>query len=169
MHGYHKGEEMKYLSLCLLVAIVGCAKRPPVSAPSTDTGTLIEWAKPEKVNPPVNSVILFPFNVDTLTKSQIQGLAKTAHKANLAGKGLEIVGFADTAGSDAYNLALGRRRALAVHLALIANVTTRAVSMWANGHLPVPRPVALMLFAIDEGLVSENWLADHLRQMTSED
>jgi hypothetical protein len=53
-------------------------------------------------------------------------------------------------------------------LALIANVTTRAVSMWANGHLPVPRPVALILFAIDDGLVGENWLADRLRQLTEE-
>lgn len=53
-------------------------------------------------------------------------------------------------------------------VALIANVTRRAVSMWANGHLPVPRPVALMLFAIDDGLVGEKWLAKRLRQMTEE-
>ena len=50
-------------------------------------------------------------------------------------------------------------------LALIANVTLRSVSLWKNGHAPVPRALALLLYAIDDGLVSENWLADHIRAM----
>lgn len=50
-------------------------------------------------------------------------------------------------------------------LALIANVTLRTVSLWKNGYAPVPRALALVLHAIDEGLVSENWLADHIRAM----
>jgi hypothetical protein len=50
-------------------------------------------------------------------------------------------------------------------LALIAKVTLRTVSMWKNGYAPVPRAVALILHAVDEGVLTENWLADHIRAM----
>jgi len=53
-------------------------------------------------------------------------------------------------------------------LALIAGRTERAVSMWVNGHRPVPRAVAFVLLALDHGKISPDWLAYHLRIMKAE-
>ena len=50
-------------------------------------------------------------------------------------------------------------------LALIAGRTERAVSMWVNGHRPVPRAVAFVLLALDQDKISPEWLACHLRKM----
>ena len=53
-------------------------------------------------------------------------------------------------------------------LALIAGRTERAVSMWVNGHRPVPRAVAFVLLALDHDKISPGWLAYHLRKMKAE-
>jgi plasmid maintenance system antidote protein VapI len=53
-------------------------------------------------------------------------------------------------------------------LALIAGRTERAVSMWVNGHRPVPRAVAFVLLALDHDKISPEWLAYHLRKMKAE-
>ena len=53
-------------------------------------------------------------------------------------------------------------------LALIAGRTERAVSMWVNGHRPVPRAVAFVLLALDHDKISPQWLAYHLRKMKAE-
>ncbi len=99
------------LSLCLLLTLIGCAKGPSTAATSPAVDTIVEWATPQIVNRPVNSVILFPFNVDTLDGRQRHNLKAVAQKANRYGEALVLTGYADTVGSNAYNMALGLRRA----------------------------------------------------------
>ncbi len=123
------------LFLALGAVLSSCSHRPPVSpSPSVGTGTII-WDTPKGVNKPVKAVILFPFNVDTLTSKQVAGLKETAQKANRAGKAITITGSADTVGSEGYNLALGRRRALAVHLALTVNGCLVPLSVASYGEM----------------------------------
>ncbi len=129
---------MKRLILLLTVGAVlsSCSHRqPPVSpSPSVGTGTII-WDTPKGVSKPVKAVILFPFNVDTLTPKQVAGLKETALKANRAGKALTLTGSADTVGSEGYNMALSRRRALAVHLALTVNGCSVPLSVTSYGEV----------------------------------
>jgi hypothetical protein len=47
-------------------------------------------------------------------------------------------------------------------LALLAKVTTRCVNNWTSGRWPVPRPVAILLRAIDNGFITEAWLSDQI-------
>jgi hypothetical protein len=48
-------------------------------------------------------------------------------------------------------------------LAFMAGYTIRAVGQWKAGERPVPRSVQLLLKAIDDGRINEQWLADNLR------
>jgi len=48
-------------------------------------------------------------------------------------------------------------------LAFMAGYTIRAVGQWKAGQRPVPRSVQLLLKAIDDGRINEQWLADNLR------
>lgn len=47
-------------------------------------------------------------------------------------------------------------------LAFITGRTERAVHQWVHGHRPLPRSTCLLLEALDEGLISERWLATKL-------
>jgi hypothetical protein len=48
-------------------------------------------------------------------------------------------------------------------LAFMAGYTIRAVGQWKAGERPVPRSVQLLLKAIDDGRINEQWLADNLK------
>lgn len=48
-------------------------------------------------------------------------------------------------------------------LAALANVTTRSVHNWTSGKWPVPRPVAVLLRAIDNGFITEAWLVKQIK------
>lgn len=48
---------------------------------------------------------------------------------------------------------------LQVDVALIFGVTPRTVNNWYHGRQDAPRAVALMLRALDEGLVPIEWIA----------
>jgi hypothetical protein len=47
-------------------------------------------------------------------------------------------------------------------LAFITGRTTRAVHQWVYGIRPIPRSTELLLIALDEGHISEAWLAQKL-------
>jgi len=47
-------------------------------------------------------------------------------------------------------------------LAILGKVTTRCVYNWTSGKWPVPRPVAILLRAIDKGFITEAWLSDQI-------
>lgn len=48
---------------------------------------------------------------------------------------------------------------LQIDVALICGVTPRTVNNWYHGRQDVPRAVALILTALDEGLVPIEWVA----------
>ena len=50
---------------------------------------------------------------------------------------------------------------LQIDMALICGVTPRTVNNWYHGRQPMPRPVTLILTALDEGLVPIEWIAKH--------
>lgn len=47
-------------------------------------------------------------------------------------------------------------------LAQICGVTTRTIQNWLRGRQDIPRPVALLLMALDEGALSLSWLAKNI-------
>lgn len=48
---------------------------------------------------------------------------------------------------------------LQVDVARICAVTPRTVQNWLRGRQQIPKPLALILSALDEGLVDLNWIA----------
>jgi predicted transcriptional regulator len=48
-------------------------------------------------------------------------------------------------------------------LALLAKVTPRSVYNWTSGKWPVPRPVAILLRAIDKKFITEAWLVKQIK------
>jgi DNA-binding transcriptional regulator YiaG len=44
-------------------------------------------------------------------------------------------------------------------VALIMGVTARMVRFWSSGQYPIPAAVDLLMRAVDDGLVSQAWLA----------
>ncbi len=123
------------LILVLGAVLSSCSKHPPVAVLPAAAGPTIHWATPKPVLRPVKASLFFKFNVDTLTSSQVAGLKKTAQKANRAGQALTLTGYADTVGSTAYNMALGRRRASAVSLALTINGCLVPLSVASYGEV----------------------------------
>lgn len=127
---------MTRIILALLVAVLtGCSHKPPVVALSPATGTPIQWAKPSQGVKPVASAVFFKFNVDTLTEAQLNTLKAVALKANQAGKTIVLTGYADTVGSTAYNMALGRRRANNVQLWLTLQGCSVPLSVASYGEV----------------------------------
>jgi hypothetical protein len=49
-------------------------------------------------------------------------------------------------------------------LALLAKVTPRSVHNWTSGKWPVPRPIAILLRAIDNGFITEAWLVKQIKK-----
>ncbi len=47
-------------------------------------------------------------------------------------------------------------------LAHICGVTTKTIQNWLRGRQDIPRPVALIIMALDEGALSLRWLAKHI-------
>ncbi len=125
---------MKYLILALGAFLSSCSHRPPVAVIPPAAGPIV-WNVPKGVSKPVKASLFFKFNVDTLTSSQVAGLKETALKANHAGQALTLTGYADTVGSTAYNMALGRRRASAVSLALTVNGCLVPLSVASYGEV----------------------------------
>jgi len=48
-------------------------------------------------------------------------------------------------------------------LAILAKVTPRSVHNWTSGKWPVPRPVAILLRAIDKKFITEAWLVKQIK------
>jgi DNA-binding transcriptional regulator YiaG len=48
-------------------------------------------------------------------------------------------------------------------LALLAKVTPRSVHNWTSGKWPVPRPIAILLRAIDKKFITEAWLVKQIK------
>ena len=49
-------------------------------------------------------------------------------------------------------------------LATICDVTYRQIMYWLSGKFPIPRTIAFLLLALDEGTISQDWLANKLEQ-----
>lgn len=47
-------------------------------------------------------------------------------------------------------------------MARICGVTTKTIQNWIRGRQDIPRPVALIVMALDEGALSLRWLARHI-------
>lgn len=61
------------------------------------------------------------------------------------------------------NQILTRHEMRHADLAALANVTTRSVHNWTSGKWPVPRTLAILLRAIDKGLITETWLVKQIK------
>lgn len=61
------------------------------------------------------------------------------------------------------NAILDRLRMRQMDLAVLASVTTRSVNNWTSGRWPVPRPIAILLRAIDQNHIPDDWLFDQVR------
>ncbi len=58
--------------------------------------------------------------------------------------------------------ALIRHELFQSDLAKICGVTTKTIQNWLRGRQDIPRPVALIVMALDEGALSLRWLASHI-------
>lgn len=58
--------------------------------------------------------------------------------------------------------ALIRHELFQSDLAKICGVTTKTIQNWLRGRQDIPRPVALLVMALDEGALSLRWLASHI-------
>ena len=58
---------------------------------------------------------------------------------------------------------LGRLDMRHVDLAILGDVTTRCVREWSSGRRPIPRPIAILLRAIDRGHIKEPWLVRQIK------
>lgn len=63
---------------------------------------------------------------------------------------------------------MDRHNLLQVDLAIICSVTPRTVHNWIHGRKPVPRAVALLLRALDDGRIDVHWLAVRTADRTAE-
>lgn len=60
---------------------------------------------------------------------------------------------------DEFKRAIERHGILQTDIAHICGVTPRTVGNWASGRKRVPKPLSLLLTALNEGRVSLSWLA----------
>ena len=61
------------------------------------------------------------------------------------------------------NQILARLELRHTDLALLAKVTPRSVHNWTSGKWPVPRPIAILLRAIDKKFITEAWLVKQIK------
>jgi hypothetical protein len=50
------------------------------------------------------------------------------------------------------------------HIKFLAGTTAAAVSVWKNNRRPVPRMLSIVLLAMDEGLITEEWLIRKIQE-----
>lgn len=50
-------------------------------------------------------------------------------------------------------------------LEAISGKTSRQVRSWRTGAFPVPKPLALVLLALDDGRIDVRWLLDRLKHL----
>ncbi|MGP3912007.1 OmpA family protein [Nonomuraea sp. 10N515B] len=99
-------------------------------------GTESETKQGRQVTVALTSDVLFPLNKWQLTAKARQRLRQVAEKVNAEGAGgvVKIEGHTDDQGSDAYNVALSRRRAQAVQQAMRALLTGPGMTLQAGGY-----------------------------------
>ena len=61
-----------------------------------------------------------------------------------------------------FQSALVRHGLFQSDMAQICGVTTKTIQNWLRGRQAIPRPVALIVMALDEGALSLAWLARHI-------
>ena len=61
------------------------------------------------------------------------------------------------------NAILDLLRMRQMDLAVLASVSARSVNNWTSGRWPVPRPIAILLRAIDQNHIPDDWLFDQVR------
>jgi len=49
-------------------------------------------------------------------------------------------------------------------LAAVSGRTTRQTYAWTNGEAPVPRPLALVLYALEDNAITFEWLAEAIKR-----
>ena len=49
-------------------------------------------------------------------------------------------------------------------LAVLGGVTTRCVREWTSGRRPVPRAIAILMKAIENGFITETWLLKQIKR-----
>ena len=60
------------------------------------------------------------------------------------------------------NQILARLKIRHADLAVLGAVTPRCVHNWSSGHRPVPRPMAILLRAIDQNIIPDEWLFEQV-------
>lgn len=53
-------------------------------------------------------------------------------------------------------------------LATISGVTYRQVMSWRSGQYPIPMTLSFLLSALDEGMITQDWLVDKLQKELKE-
>ena len=53
-------------------------------------------------------------------------------------------------------------------LATISDVSYRQVMSWLSGQYPIPRTIAFLLLALEEGQMEQDWLIEKLQNELSE-
>ncbi len=151
-----------YLSIVIVALVLfACAKRPTIvdSVPvdsvvvSTpiDTSVVITKSVEHKTYQKVPlkiSPIYYGVNAYKLTDGQLIQVARIAKK--IKGNKVMVSGYADTTGKTSYNMALSRRRAMAVVEALVAlgvdrNMITAVALGEVSGSLPKARKTVITI------------------------
>lgn len=60
---------------------------------------------------------------------------------------------------------MGRQQLTTKDLAIMAGVTMRAVQKWIAGQNPIPRSVALVLYAMETKRLSDKWIVHKIVRM----
>ena len=60
---------------------------------------------------------------------------------------------------------MNRRQMKTKDLAIMAGVTMRAAQKWISGQNPIPRSVALVLYAMENNRVSDKWIGHKIVRM----
>lgn len=99
-------------------------------------GTESEEKQGEQITLALTADVLFPLDKATLTAKARQRLREIAEKIKSDGAGglIRVEGHTDDQGSDAYNLALSRRRAEAVRRVLERELAGMNVTLQAKGY-----------------------------------
>ena len=50
------------------------------------------------------------------------------------------------------------------HIQIIAGVQSTTTSVWKNDRAPVPRMLSIVLLAMDDGLITEEWLIRKIQE-----